>query len=158
MPQKSKFILRAARTTDVKVIAEYNCAMALETEQLVLDTRRVRDGVRSFLKNSSHGFYLLAEYEKHIAGQLMITYEWSDWRNGVFWWIQSVYVAPAFRGKGVFASLYTFVKTKARKEKNVCGLRLYVEQSNATAQKVYGKLGMKKTDYEVFEEDFVLKR
>jgi GNAT superfamily N-acetyltransferase len=92
-----------------------------------------------------------------IVGQVLITYEWSDWRNGNFWWIQSVYVAEKFRGQGIFRALFNHVDALAKARTDVCGLRLYVDAHNASARKTYERLGMKRTNYELFETDFVLK-
>jgi GNAT superfamily N-acetyltransferase len=102
--------------------------------------------------------YFVAEVDGTVVGQLMVTYEWSDWRNGNFWWIQSVYVEREYRGKGVFKSLYDHVLSLARRQKDSCGLRLYVEKHNRRARKIYEDLGMKETDYLLYEIDFVLKR
>jgi ribosomal protein S18 acetylase RimI-like enzyme len=89
---------------------------------------------------------------------MMITYEWSDWRNGLFWWIQSVYVEPRFRSQGVFKALYRHVEHLARTTPGVCGLRLYVENSNSQAQEIYQRLGLQRTAYQMFEVDFILGR
>lgn len=150
--------LRIAQRSDAETIARFNVALAKETEHFDLDYDRVLRGVNGMFDEQSRGFYLLAEVNNEIAGQLMITYEWSDWRNGVFWWIQSVYVKQQFRAQKVFKSLYEHIVSLARKEGNVCGLRLYVEKQNGRALAVYQKLGMKITDYNLLEVDFVLKR
>jgi ribosomal protein S18 acetylase RimI-like enzyme len=99
----------------------------------------------------SKGLYYIAESTGKIAGQLMITYEWSDWRNATFWWIQSVYVHPEYRNHGVFRALYRFIETIARTHGDVCGVRLYVEKENDRAQKTYEALGMKHSHYEMME-------
>jgi len=113
--------------------------------------------VAGLLSNPARGTYYLAQEDGGpIAGQLLITYEWSDWRNGNFWWIQSVYVAPKFRRQGIFRVLFAHIQQCAKGCPEVCGLRLYVERSNAAARQLYEKLGLKKTDYEFFELDFVL--
>ncbi len=134
--------------------------MAWETEQRKLDPQRVFNGVNALLDNPSRGTYFLAETPDPgvpaVAGQLLITHEWSDWRNGDFWWIQSVYVSEKFRGHGVFRALYHHVRDLARQQQNVCGLRLYMDVHNETARRAYERLGMKCTDYQVFEIDFVL--
>lgn len=146
--------------TDAGVIADFNTRMAWETERRRLKLETVRAGVRNLLKDPSKGRYFVAEIaqnaERCIVGQLLITYEWSDWRNGNFWWIQSVYVPQEFRGQGVFRALFRHVNALARARKDVCGLRLYVESENATAQRTYERLGMKATHYKMFETDFVL--
>lgn len=135
--------------------------MALETEHRQLDIERVREGVKGLLSDPAKGAYYLAEIETDgaatIVGQLLITYEWSDWRNGNFWWIQSVYVTEQFRGQGIFRALFNHVDALAKATKDVCGLRLYVDADNASARKTYERLGMKGTNYELFETDFVLK-
>lgn len=131
--------------------------MAWETERLRLNRARVQRGVIALLKDKAKGFYFVAEIGDQVAGQLMITFEWSDWRNCNFWWIQSVYVAPEFRERGVFRSLYAHVYKLAKTRRDVCGLRLYVEKENVRAQKAYARLGMKESHYKIFETDFVLK-
>jgi ribosomal protein S18 acetylase RimI-like enzyme len=150
--------IRRAAAADAEVIAGYNAAMALETEHIELQRERLLAGVRAVLADAGKGFYLVAESGGAIAGQMMITYEWSDWRNGVFWWIQSVYVEPAWRRRGIFRSLYRHALDEARAAGNVCGLRLYVEAANAAARRTYEELGMNKTVYEMFEVDFVIQR
>jgi GNAT superfamily N-acetyltransferase len=150
--------VRRATPGDAEVIARYNAAMALETEHLELPRERLLAGVQAVLADASKGFYLVAESAGAIAGQMMITYEWSDWRNGVFWWIQSVFVEPAWRRRGVFRSLYRHALEQARGAGNVCGLRLYVEAGNHAARRTYEELGMNKTVYEMFELDFVIRR
>ena len=150
--------IRKAEPRDAETVARFNTAMALETEHLQLDPVRVRAGVEGLLAGQSRGFYLLAESEGRVAGQLMITYEWSDWRNGVFWWIQSVYVDQDYRRLGVFRQLYRRVEELAVQAGDVCGIRLYVERENHRAQDVYRKLGMKPTAYEVYETDYVIQR
>ena len=110
----------------------------------------------ALLKEPAKGVYFIAERGGAPAGQLLVTYEWSDWRNGNFWWVQSVYVAEQFRGHGIFRALFEHVEALARSRKDVCGLRLYVASHNSHAQGVYARMGMKKTNYEMFETDFVL--
>jgi len=156
---KSK--IREAKLTDTAVIADFNARMALETEHRQLDIERVRQGVQALLSDPAKGAYFIAETETEnetsIVGQLLITYEWSDWRNGNFWWIQSVYVVEQFRGQGIFRALFNHVDQLAKARKDVCGLRLYVDAQNDSARKTYERLGMKRTNYELFETDFVLK-
>jgi ribosomal protein S18 acetylase RimI-like enzyme len=115
-------------------------------------------GVSAALDDPSKALYFIAEVDGLPAGQLMITYEWSDWRNGVFWWIQSVYVVPEWRRRGVYRKLYAEVQRLARERSGVCGLRLYVERHNELAQGAYERLGMRRAAYEMFEEDFVISR
>jgi GNAT superfamily N-acetyltransferase len=128
--------------------------MAWETERKRLEPPVVAEGVKTLLKNPQHGFYIVAEMANQVVGCLMVTYEWSDWRCGLFWWIQSVYVNPEFRRKGVFRKLYEFLKQKASHEQNICGFRLYVEQANYAAQSTYAGVGMKETSYRFYEESF----
>ena len=149
--------IRQARTTDAAVIADFNRRMAQETERRRLKPVRVRRGVSALLKDRAKGIYFVAEEKGTVVGQLLITYEWSDWRNGNFWWIQSVYVAPKFRRQGVFRALYAHVHRLAKSSRAVCGLRLYVDADNARAQKTYALLGMARSHYEIYELDFVLK-
>ncbi len=151
-------IIRKALRTDAQTIAEFNAAMALETEHLALDTSRLLLGVEGLFDNPDKGFYLVAEHNNIIVGQMMITYEWSDWRNGIFWWIQSVYVQPEYRAQKIYRTLYEHSVALAKEQQNVCGLRLYVEKENERAHHVYEKLGMSLTNYDMYEVDFVLKR
>ncbi|MGC8884071.1 MAG: GNAT family N-acetyltransferase [Bryobacteraceae bacterium] len=156
MPEE--IVVRDARPEDAEFLVRGNAAMALETEGLSLDLDRLRAGVFALFDDPSRGRYFIAELGGRRAGQLMITYEWSDWRNGCFWWIQSVWVEPGLRGRGVFRLLYSHVRALARATPGVCGLRLYVERSNSRAREVYLRCGMHQTGYDVFEEDFVLAR
>ena len=150
--------IRPATPADAEFLVRGNASMALETEHLSLDLDRLRDGVHALFEDTARGLYYIAEIDGRRVGQMMITYEWSDWRNGVFWWIQSVWVEPAFRGQGVFKALYGHVEAKARQDNGVCGLRLYVEHENTRAQATYERCGMKRTVYQMFEVDFVLQR
>ena len=143
--------IRFATNDDVTVVVEYNIAIALETEDLRLDPETVIKGVRHLIDHVELGFYLVAVRESKVVGCLLVTTEWSDWRNGVFWWIQSVYVHPSFRRQGIYRSLYKHVGNLASSE-NVCGFRLYVEKENLTAQKTYRQLGMHETHYRIFEQ------
>ena len=146
--------IRRATPADAGFIAESNIAMALETEGMTLDADVVRPGVAAALADDSLGFYLIAEIDGYPAGQLMVTYEWSDWRNGLWWWIQSVYVRPEFRRQGVYTALHRHVAEAARAAGGVCGLRLYVEQENTRAQQVYRSLDMRPTRYYMYEVEF----
>ena len=103
------------------------------------------------LKDPSKGLYYVAEVDDTVAGQVMITYEWSDWRNGNIWWLQSVYVKPEFRRQGIFRAVFKHLESQARQRDDVCGLRLYMHADNARARRSYEELGMKHTKYEVFE-------
>jgi len=147
-------VIRKAVRDDAPVIAEHNRTMAVETENKVLDEETVRRGVLAVFDGPDKAWYLLATIGNKIAGQLMITSEWSDWRNGWFWWIQSVYVRPEHRRSGVFQALYQHVRKLASEDSTVCGIRLYVESSNEAARRVYRRLGMVETDYRLLEEDW----
>lgn len=151
-------MVRAATASDIAFLVDGNARMALETEALTLDPDRLRAGVEAVFAEPYRGFYLVAERDGQPAGQMMVTYEWSDWRNGVFWWIQSVYTLPEHRGRGVFRELYAEVEDRARQAGNVCGLRLYVEAHNEAAQATYRRCGMSETVYRMYEVDQVLKR
>lgn len=146
--------IRRAVAADADFIAESNIAMALETEGMALDATVVGPGVATVLADDSLGFYLVAEIDGNPAGQLMVTYEWSDWRNGLWWWIQSVYVRPEFRRRGVYSALHRHVEEAARAAGGVCGLRLYVERENTRAQQVYQSLAMHNTRYHMYEVEF----
>ena len=154
------FSVREASWSDLDHLIKFNAAMALETEGRVLDKERLRSGTEAVLSTPSRGVYIVGEYGersqgRQVIGQLLLTYEWSDWRNANFWWIQSVYVHPDWRNRGVFRSLYKYVLGQAELQSDVCGIRLYVEQENARAIAVYGKLGLHSTPYRVIEVDFV---
>jgi ribosomal protein S18 acetylase RimI-like enzyme len=151
MMRGSTIVVRNARMKDLPAIADFNIAMARETENKILSPTKVKAGMRAVLKDPDHGFYLVAELNGQIAGSLLITREWSDWRNGVFWWIQSVYVPPEFRKRGIYRALYDAVKARAKSTPDVCGFRLYVEKKNRSAMAVYSKLGMVETEYRIYE-------
>ncbi len=146
--------IRYGTLRDVKTLSSFNIAMAQETEDKKLDPEVAEKGVENLLNQPGKGFYLIAESGMQIAGSLMITKEWSDWRNGFFWWIQSVYVLPEFRRKGIFKRLYQKIRSLADEEQNVCGLRLYVDRDNSPAIKTYKAMDMQKTDYLLFETEF----
>lgn len=148
----SSIHVRDAVPSDLEFIARGNEAMALETEHKTLDALTIRRGVAAALGNVAHGRYFIAEDGAGSpVGQLMVTYEWSDWRNGQFWWIQSVYVVPAARRLGVFRAMYRHLETLARATDGVRGLRLYVESNNVTAQRTYARCGLHDTGYRVME-------
>jgi len=144
--------IRLAEREDAEALVEFNQAMAHETEGKTLDTQTLQNGVSAVFEDEKKGFYVVAEEHSQIVGGLMITFEWSDWRNGWFWWIQSVYILPDYRGRGIYRLLYKFVKGRARETENVCGFRLYVEKENEQARAVYEKLGMEKSYYLMYEE------
>jgi ribosomal protein S18 acetylase RimI-like enzyme len=143
--------IRLARRDDAAALTAFNCAMALETEAKVLTPQVIGAGVRRLLARPASGFYVVAERQSELVGALLITKEWSDWRNGDFWWMQSVYVLPAHRGRGVYRRLYRHVQRLAAARRSVVGFRLYVDHDNARARRVYRSLGMKATRYVVFE-------
>ncbi len=144
--------IRLGTEDDLATLVEFNCAMAGETEARALAVDTVTAGVRTLLHNPELGFYVVAELGREVAGALMITFEWSDWRNASFWWIQSVYVKPAFRRRGVYRRLHDFVRVHAHRRGGVCGFRLYVERQNRTAQRTYAALGMRESGYLMYEE------
>ena len=144
--------IRRANPSDQAVLVEFNAALAWETEHKRLRQDVLAAGVRAVFADSARGFYTLAEEAGEIIGQMMVTFEWSDWRNGWFWWVQSVYVREDARRKGVFRALYKGVQRQAIADPNVIGLRLYVESDNTRAQATYRALGMTKTTYGVMEE------
>jgi ribosomal protein S18 acetylase RimI-like enzyme len=143
--------IRPAEPRDAETIAEFNIRLARETEDLPLDPACVGPGVIAVLSDPAKGRYFVAEVDGAVAGQIMVTYEWSDWRNGNIWWIQSVYVTEPFRRAGVFRALYQHLKALAEADPGVCALRLYVHGTNERAQSSYEKLGMHRTEYQVFE-------
>jgi len=148
-------LIRKAKLEDLERIVDFNIQMAKETEEKILEKNVAREGVKAVLNNELKGFFLLAEenkVEKKICGQLMITFEWSDWRNKNIWWIQSVFVDKNYRNRKVFSKLFKSVTKRALSEKEVGGLRLYVEKHNDSAKQVYESLGMKKTPYEIYEK------
>jgi len=147
----SEILIRLAQDTDADFLVDFNTAMALETEHRILPPDTISTGVRNLLRHPEWGFYIVAESEGRVVGCLMITYEWSDWRNGLFWWVQSVYIRPEFRRRGIYRRMDTYIRRMAKNAGNVCGLRLYVDRDNLTAQMTYGKLGMSETHYLLFE-------
>lgn len=146
--------IRPARATDANTVVAFNIALADESEGKLLDRITVEHGVAAVLADPGKGRYYIAERDGVAIGQLMLTFEWSDWRNGTFWWIQSVYVNREYRGQGVFSRLYRFVERQAREDDGACGLRLYVDKGNTHAAQVYRALGMTEAHYDLFEIDF----
>ncbi|MDB6109371.1 MAG: putative acetyltransferase [Pedosphaera sp.] len=145
--------IRKAVSGDASLITDFNLRLAQESEALQLDSNTVTQGVATLLKDPSKGIYFVAELpEGGVVGQLMITYEWSDWRNGNIWWIQSVYVKEEFRGFGVFKALFDHVERLARDSQEVCALRLYMDKHNDKARRAYRKMGMLEGGYVVFEK------
>jgi ribosomal protein S18 acetylase RimI-like enzyme len=143
--------IRDATNADQAVIADFNSRLAEETEGKTLDQNLIGPGVAALLADPAKGRYWLAEVDNKVAGQIMVTYEWSDWRNGMLWWIQSVYVSSAFRRQGVFSAMYRHVQSLVRADRQACGIRLYVEKSNRRAQDTYRQLGMTEPGYQVME-------
>ena len=135
-------IIRRANADDVDIIVRFNIAMAHETESKRLDADVVRRGVASAIDDPAKGIYWLAEIAGNVVAQAQITYEWSDWRNGWFWWIQSVYVEPSHRRTGLFRTLFTRIQHEARQQSDVIGIRLYVETDNHHARATYESLGL----------------
>jgi len=146
--------IRRATVADADRIVAFNTALASESEGKTLDAQTVTAGVREALADPSRSLYFLAEVEGEVVGQTMVTFEWSDWRNAFFWWIQSVYVDSRFRRRGVFRALHDHVRREARSRPDVCGLRLYVHHDNHRAMKTYTQLGMPQSDYFLCEEDW----
>ena len=143
--------IRKAKPADASTIVDFNRRMALETEQKVLEPEIVAAGVAAALADPHKAVYFVAEEDQHIVGQLSITLEWSDWRNGWLWWIQGVYVRADARRRGVFRALYEHVCEAARQDPEVVGLRLYVERENLAAQQTYLRMGMEWTNYLMLE-------
>lgn len=146
--------IRTGQPNDAQLVAAFNQRLAEESEGRRLDPDIIGPGVEAILADPTKGTYYLAEIDGAVAGQLMITTEWSDWRNGWFWWIQSVFVAPAFRGHGVYRALHRHVEAIAKERGDVRGLRLYVEHDNARARSTYERLGMTVTSYLLMETDW----
>lgn len=150
--QRPPIKIRRATINDLDTIVSFNEALALETEDKSLNHETLQAGVRAALGDPTRCNYWLAETGDRIAGQTMVTVEWSDWRNGFFWWIQSVYIAAAFRRQGVFRTIYRHVQAEAKADADVCGIRLYVYGSNERAMETYRSLGMVESNYRLFEE------
>jgi GNAT superfamily N-acetyltransferase len=146
-------IVRPATPADIDTLAAFNLAMALETEDKALDRVLLRQGVAAVFEDSRRGFYRIVEDAGEAVGALLVTFEWSDWRNADWWWIQSVYVRPPERGRGAFSALFSVVEAEARAA-GACGLRLYVERDNARAQQSYRRLNMDESHYLMFEAPF----
>lgn len=149
-------LIRRATSADAPALVAFNQGIARETEDRELPSEILTPGVEGMLAHPERGFYLVAEADGQVIACLMVTYEWSDWRNGMLWWIQSVYVQAQHRRKGIYKRLYQFVQQLAEEERSkgekICGFRLYVEQDNEIAQATYGNLGMNQTPYRIFEQ------
>ena len=146
--------IRPATPDDAATIVDFNRRLARESEHRELDPETIAAGVRAILADPAKGRYFVAEGEGTIVGQMMHTWEWRDWRNGEIWWLQSVYVAPEHRGRGVFRQLFEHVRVQASGRPDVVGLRLYVEKENQAARSTYLNLGMEETGYFVLERMF----
>jgi ribosomal protein S18 acetylase RimI-like enzyme len=149
---EAKIAVRAAQHGDIDTIVEFNAAMAMETESKALLRDMLHAGVSAVFHKAGRGFYRVAEIEGEVVGCLMVTFEWSDWRNGDWWWLQSVYVKPAFRRHGVFRAMYEHVEQAAQASPEVVGIRLYVEKENRRAQSTYISLGMIEEDYFMYRK------
>jgi ribosomal protein S18 acetylase RimI-like enzyme len=152
-PVKHCMNIRTANREDADALVSFNQAMGLETEGKHLAQEKISNGVAAVFSDEKKGFYVVVEDGDQIVGCLMVTYEWSDWRNAWFWWIQSVYILPEHRGQKLYSRMYDFVKAKAAEERNVCGFRLYVETENVHAQQVYDAVGMARSHYLMYEEE-----
>jgi len=146
--------IREALPADAATIAEFNSRMAIETEGKALDPDLINSGVSRLIADSTKGRYWVAVLDAEIVGQIMVTYEWSDWRDGVLWWIGSVYISDKHRRKGVFSMLYKHVESLAMSDPDACGIRLYVERDNERAQQTYRSLAMHDAGYRVMESIF----
>jgi len=151
-------VIRHANKLDIDALIAFNAALARETEGRGLSETTLREGILAVLDSPSLGGYIVAEIKQDgvscLVGQLMVTYEWSDWRNGMIWWLQSVYVDSPWRRKGVYRAMHRYIVEEAKRHPSTCGLRLYVEQDNRTAQTVYQTVGLVPAGYLVFEEMF----
>lgn len=143
--------VRTASEADIATIAEFNRGIAMETEKATLDRNQAEVGVRKALQRPDLCRFFVAEIDGQLAGQAMITYEWSDWQAAIRWWIQSVYVHREYRGRGVFDAIYKHIEEEARQEGDVCGIRLYVKPNNHHAISVYERIGMKPLDRVIYE-------
>ncbi|MFN0199778.1 MAG: N-acetyltransferase family protein [Planctomycetaceae bacterium] len=151
----SDITIRLAELADADVIARFNILLAQETEEISLDPPTIFAGVRAVLEDSRKGRYFLACIGECIVGQMMHTFEWSDWRNGELWWLQSVYVEREFRRRGVFRRLFQHVLNEAKQSTSVRGIRLYVENENHRAHRAYQELGLEQAGYFVLQHLFV---
>ena len=154
----STVTIRSARADDLTQIVDFNLRLAEESEGKKLDEAVLSKGVQRALASPEMCRYFMAEVSGEVAGQTMITFELTDWRDGVLWWLQSVYVRPEFRKLGVFKALFRHIATLAKETPDVRGLRLYVEQGNSRAQKVYEQMGMQPGGYLVYEQDWSLQK
>jgi GNAT superfamily N-acetyltransferase len=163
-PLTMPLVVRRGAPQDALTIAEFNARMAEETEGKALDRERLAAGTRAVFRDRERGFYVVAERAGALVGCLLVTREWSDWRNGWFWWIQSVFVLPSARRAGVYRTMYRWLEALAcdvgatDESAPIVGLRLYVERENTAAMATYEALGMQRAHYQLYEVDFVLGR
>jgi len=150
--------IRPATESDLDTLIAFNAALAKETEGKALCEATLRQGILAVLRTPELGSYIVAEVmnsgARRIVGQLMVTFEWSDWRNGMIWWLQSIFVDPAWRRQGVYGAMHRHIAEQAQGRPNICGVRLYVERNNQTAQSVYQNLGFSPAGYIVYERLF----
>lgn len=151
MGDNAKIIFRRAQKSDADSIQLFQQAMALETENLKLDSQILEKGVVAVFDNPAFGQYHVCEVNSEVVGSLLLTNEWSDWRNGAVWWLHSLYFKPEVRGQGLFSKMYSYVQAMANDNKDIRGVRLYVDNTNLHAQNVYKKLGMNDDHYKLFE-------
>lgn len=155
MTVSNNIAIRMATKADLEVLVRFQIAMASESEDKGLDENTLRHGIATALSSEDLALYILAEIAGKPVGTLMLTWEWSDWRNGRFWWIQSVYVASSHRRLGVYSAMHHHVLSLASEDPKAAGIRLYVEKDNDGAQATYRRLGMVETHYRLFETEFV---
>jgi GNAT superfamily N-acetyltransferase len=152
MEEKRMISIEMAGRSDIQVVADFQVMMARETENLDLDPGTVMQGVTAVFDDPGKGFYLVARADEGIVACLMITREWSDWRNRTVWWIQSLYVVPGYRRRGIFRSMYAWLIDRIREDDRVGGIRLYVDRTNVKAQRVYEAIGMDGEHYRFYED------
>ena len=143
--------VRKATRADIPIIIDFQKKMAQETEHITLENSKIENGVLAVFEDPNKGFYIVAHEKERVVASLMMTPEWSDWRNGYFLWIQSLFVSPSFRNNGIFKEMYSYVKELVIASDDFCGVRLYVEVNNTIAQEVYSKVGMDQDHYKMFE-------
>ena len=152
LPIAMSVTIRLAQLQDLETLVSFNQALAQEVRGKELEAQRLTRGIQAVLNDSNRGFYTVVEKEVEAVAAALVTFEWSDWHNGWYWWIQDVYVKPNHRQQGIFRTLYTHLRAQAEAA-NVCGLRLYVDKGNTTAQSVYRQLGMVPSSSDLFEEN-----
>ena len=144
--------VRYATPAEARRLVDFNLALALESEGLAMEEKTVSAGVLAVMSHPERGFYLVAELDGAPAGCLLVTYEWSDWRNKTFWWISSYYVKPEFRGRGIYTAMDEKLQELAAKDGNVCGFRTYAHKGHKQAQDAFRNLGMVEKEYIIFED------